>query len=448
VGPYDLTSCVNMGAEGLYILQSRQYKWRMETFWKIHFVDTTMNLKDPIEFKFADSLRLVTNTSHRGDPYFLFSNFSRSRIEVVRFNNPSGERTLYEIYLPFNFVLGKFLVTDRSFLFAGYEKDIPVVLYYNIATKKIKVVPGLYNEGTSLLQVAANNDSSFEVFLLLPTTAKQTGIQVIGYSEEGALKYETRIEPSDKHLISCQSIPLNSEEVMIKGTWSMDRSGYSNGIFVGRIDSNGSQKITYYNYSDFDSFFIYKSDNAQERVKKRIENNQVKGKDVRVSYQMLVNDPFQKDDKTIMVGQVYKPAYGNSYAGRYRYTHAVVLIFDEKGALISDASVDLPDIVTMELKQVAFTSVQKDSLTFLYLLDDDIQVKTESLSIGTSKLETVPIRLLHSGDKQREFLETYSGFEKWYEDTFFVYGIQNITNKEKKDLERRRKVFFLNKITL
>jgi hypothetical protein len=461
VDHYDSVRCVSLGEDGLYVIKSRQYKWNMETVWTIHFVDTGLNLKNKVEFRYSDTLRYITHESHRGDPHFLFANLASSRLEVVKFKNPTGERTVYEIYLPFKFSLVDFSITDHAILLSGYEKERPVVLHYSINSKKISVVPGLYFEGTKLFQVAGNNDSTFEVLIQLPSTDSETGLQVRSYSRKGEHKFETRLAPSDKHLISGQVLHLNSGEVLIKGTWSQDRSGYSNGIFIGRIDSSGSPKVEYFNFADFDSFFIYRSDNSQERVKRRIEKNREKGKDVRVSYQMLLNDPFQIDRRTMMLGQFYKPAYDRIIGGEfdqsagigfytfgYRYTHALALIFDENGKLISDFSVELPDITRNELKQVVSASVKGDRVYFLYMFENEIYVKQSNLNQETQGVKAIPIKLQYANDKQTQFSESNSGLERWYKETYFTYGIQEIKNKKRVDVERRRRVFFLNKINL
>ena len=49
----------------------------------------------------------------------------------------------------------------------------------------------------------------------------------------------------------------------------------------------------------------------------------------------------------------------------------------------------------------------------------------------------------HVNDKTRR---TYSNIDHWYDKYFIAYGSQTIKNKEDKDVEKKRKVFFINKI--
>jgi hypothetical protein len=40
----------------------------------------------------------------------------------------------------------------------------------------------------------------------------------------------------------------------------------------------------------------------------------------------------------------------------------------------------------------------------------------------------------------------YGGLEDWYDNTFYAYGVQNLSNKRDRGVKLNREVFFINKI--
>ncbi len=60
---------------------------------------------------------------------------------------------------------------------------------------------------------------------------------------------------------------------------------------------------------------------------------------------------------------------------------------------------------------------------------------------------SVPLKLKSEGDVLKGSVTVFEGLKKWHNNTFFAYGVNNITNSNK-NTATQRKVFFINKIVV
>jgi len=460
IGPYDDIECFNSGEDGVYIVKANQDISTRQVVWDIHFVDTSLNIKNRVEFRYTNAMKYLMNTSHRGDPYFLFANFERGRLEVIRFNNPTGDTTVYGILNPFAYTLLDFHVTDEAALLSGYYNEKPVILHHSFRTGRVKVVPGLYRDRSQLVQVEVNDDASFDVMVQQPTANRRKGLMIRRYSPQGVLMFESKLAPVDKNFLFGRLLSLPSGEILVTGTWTPNRTEFSRGIFVANISLTGANRIRYYNYADLENFFTYMRDGKEARVKRRIERRKIKGKRLKFSYRMLVHNLLEADDTYVMLGEAfypkYTPIYRATYAYQsvaanilegYQYTHAVVIGFDKTGNLVWDNSFEIQDVLTMQLRQYVYADAGEDEIALLYSIDEEIRTKYIRQEEMVDQKDTKPIALRYSSDILIDSERTESGFERWFGESYYAYGVQNIKNGIDTEVARNRRVFYLNKIT-
>ena len=95
------------------------------------------------------------------------------------------------------------------------------------------------------------------------------------------------------------------------------------------------------------------------------------------------------------------------------------------------------------MEQFVKLEVQKDRIALLYLFDNELRTKiiknNEVLEGKTSE----PIKTIATDEIVKKDQSDFNKLDYWYDDFFFAYGEQEISNPEK----GRRRVFFINKIS-
>ncbi|MEO5976578.1 MAG: hypothetical protein ABIS36_17150 [Chryseolinea sp.] len=401
--------------------------------------------------------------------YFLlrYENFTKNDFVLFAVEHTEGNFLKYEIknFIPFNPI--EFQVTDKGALMGGYFNSVPVVLFYSFKSLHAKVLPGLMNESGELTQLKINSDETFDVLISARNFKGQQTIWIKNYDSEGDLQSNYALQPEDnKHLIFARSVKTANNMQLVAGVFGGKNSQYSRGLFMASIDPAGNQQLRYYNYGDLENFFKYMKAKREARVKERIERRKIKGKRVRFNYRFLVHEIVPYKNQYILLGEAFYPkyittgsgayssffTYGNRYPsvsrdGRifdgYYYTHAVVMGFNLKGDLMWDNSFEINDVKTFTLEQFVKLEVQGDKITLLYLFDNELRTKIIHNDQVLEGKTFEPLKTSAQNDVVRRESTNMNKLDYWYNDFFYAYGIQEISNA----ITGRRRVFFINKIS-
>jgi hypothetical protein len=362
----------------------------------------------------------------------------------------------------------EFQITDHAAIVGGYFNTVPVVMYFSLHDHKTKIVPGLQNETGELTQIRTYPDASFDVLISAKDNSGTKTIWIKNYNAEGNLVRNLPLTTHpDKHLIFARSLKMDSESQLVAGVYGRKFSSYSKGIFISRIDPTGYQDIKYYNYGDLQNFFKYMKAKRERRVQDRIQRRKVRGKKIRFNYRFMVHEVVPHNDQFIMLGEAFYPEYtmadrgfGGSFfrpsyysnaiirEGRvfdgYRYTHAVVIGFDQNGNIIWDNSFEINDVKTFTLEQFVKLEIKDDKITLLYLYENALRTKVIQ---GNDVVEGKNIAPLKKGktEKTGTFHEriAMAKLDYWYPNTFYASGITERFSTG----EGVQRVFFINKIT-
>ena len=367
--------------------------------------------------------------------------------------------------------LTHFEVTAKAAIFGGYYKFKPVVIHYDLFEQKSKILPSVYGNRTELVQIKINDDDTYSILVNERTNDKRLTLGIKSYSPNGEIIINSSLKPEgDKNIIFGHSTSSSSQIQLLAGTYSNRRSDYSRGLFIARIDENGEQNINYYNYADLRNFFSYMKAKREKRVKERITRKKIKGKKLKFNYRLVVHEIIQLDEYHIMLGEAFYPKYssnpstgilnidkfqpraapfnhyGNMSLEGYRYTHAVVIGFDNNGKLLWDNSFEINDVISQSLDQNVNVSVEEDKIVLLYVHDNTIRSKIIRGSEVIEGKSFDNIKLKFHDDAVNNKSDELNGLEKWYGDKFFAYGVQRIKNLKDTGVKLNRKVFYINKL--
>lgn len=374
----------------------------------------------------------------------------------------------YENIVPVT--LSEFEVKNGVAIFGGSVNTRSVVIMYNFSEEKGSVLPGFYSDRTLLLQLVTKTKGPYvEIVSSERFMDKSYGIVVRTYSMKGELLYKQEIKAkNDISLTNGRITDGNQNTHLVAGTYSTKRrTETSRGLYVADLDkAQEVDQLKYYNYADLDNFFNYMREKRQERIKRKIKRKKIKGKKLKFSYRLYVQDVINNGDHNVLVGEAYYPTYSsNSFANYsygydpfsqrntqvfdgYKYTHAVLIGFDNEGNVLWDNSFEITDLKSYQLEDHVKIAFLDGKMVLLYLFDQELKVK---IIDGNEILEgkfTENIRLKYESDEIKDHDETYEGLEKWYGNTFFAYGIHKVKNLRDSKVDLNRKVFFINKIVV
>ncbi|MEO7992345.1 MAG: hypothetical protein ABI663_22535 [Chryseolinea sp.] len=398
---------------------------------------------------------------------FRFQDYSKNDFELFVIDQANGKYVKYIIknFIPFS--PNDFQVTEKAVLIGGYFNRVPVVIYFSLATEKTKVLPGLFNETGELTQVRTYEDGTIDVLISGLNIKGQKTIWVKNYDPDGDLLSNQALEPEDnKNLIFARSIKTDNQLQLIAGVYGGRNTEYSRGMFMASIDPSGMQNIRYYNFGDLENFFKFMRAKRELRVKNRIERRKIKGKKIRFNYRIMVHQIVPYNNQYILLGEAFYPRYTTmdrsyysgffnplqpgSYFTRdgrifdgYYYTHAVVMGFSNDGDLLWDNSFEINDVKTFTLEQFVKLEVQKDKIALLYLFENQLRTK---IIKGNQVLEgktSEPIETKVANDVVKNHSTDRNHLDYWYNQYFYAYGIQEISNPK----FGQRRVFFINKVS-
>jgi hypothetical protein len=413
---------------------------------------------------------IMGKKAYGGKLYLLlrYRDYTRNDLLLYAINDADETYTLYTIrgFIPIS--PSEFQISDKSVLVGGYYNRVPVVLHFSFSTQKSKVLPGLFNESGELTQIQVYKDGTFDVLISSLNFKRQRTLWMKSYDPEGNLLSNGALDPEEnKHLIFGRSVKTGNNMQIVAGVYGNRSSEYSRGMFIASIDPSGMQQLRYYNFADLKNFFKYMRAPREQRIKNRIERKKIKGKKIRFNYRFLVHELIPYKDQYILLGEAFYPKYisadrgysGFFYPGAYSrsvvqngrifdgyyYTHAVVMGFDSHGNLLWDNSFEITDVKTFTLEQFVKLEVHADKIALLYLYENQIRTKIIQGDQVIEGKASDPIKTLNPYDVVKN---TYDDkLEYWYKDNLYAYGIQEIVNHDVKKYGRR-KVFYINKVTL
>ena len=402
-----------------------------------------------------------------GGKFFLLlrhPDWKRNNMQLYAVSEANGEYTNYQVKNFIPFTPTEFQITERAALIGGYYNQVPVVLYFSFETLRSKILPGLFNESGELTQIKTFDDGTFDVVISARNFKKQQTVWIKSYDAGGDLQSNYALDPEEnKHLIFARAMKTEEDIQLIAGVYGGRNSEYSRGLFMASVDPAGLQQLRYYNYGDLENFFKYMKAKREKRVKDRIDRRKIKGKRIRFSYRFLVHEIVPYKNQYVLLGEAFYPRYKSvdskygffsgpaSYAGirngrvfdGYSYTHAVVMGFDQNGKLLWDNSFEINDVKTFTLEQFVKLEVQDDRIALLYLFENELRSKIIQNDEVLEGKTFEPIKTKKENEIVKKEETELSKLDYWYEDFFYAYGIQEITNPG----TGKRRVFFINKIS-
>lgn len=459
--------------DGLLVYKPLGFFDGRSELWKFIKLDTALNLQWQKDY-YIDRSLVYRGFDYSGSNFSLLFQITEQNsldLLLLQIDEFNGDTTHHRIKNLVNIELDQFEMNPEAAVVAGYYNTDPVVIHYDLKTRKSKVLPGIYGNKTELSHVRVEDDF-INVLLSTRSFDNSNTLAIKTYDAQGNYVDSYTFQPKeDVGLVFGRVANLDIEGSLVCGTYGTRKSDYSRGLFIAQHSEEGKQNVRYFNYADLDNFFTYLKARRQKRISERIDRKEVKGKKVKFNYRLLVHDIMKNGDEYVMIGEAFYPKYNNystynqnsnygfndygrgrdyipsSFAG-YRYTHAVVIGFNSKGDVLWDNSFQIDDVLSFQLEQFVHADVSEDKVVLFYLYENEIRTKIIRGSEVIEGKSFNNMKLAFEDDiiNDKSSYSNIGGLEKWYGHTFYAYGVQKIKNLRDQGVKLNRRVFYINKV--
>lgn len=288
----------------------------------------------------------------------------------------------------------------------------------------------------------------------------------IRFNENGEMINKLLFIPKiddETFLIDPTFTKLKDGDYAVTGAFGKKRRYVANGIFFGKLSGDKFVTLKYYNFLDIKNFtkYVWMSDKSLE---KKQEKAQEKGEEFYLNYLVLTHDIIELNGQYVYVGEFYYRTYRTeTYTttdanGRvvtrtrqvfdgFQYSHGMLAVFNQDGSMMWSDAFSMW-VANKPFYAKEFIKVVNDSksIKLLYATGSTINSMSYSLKgdIISTKTKDV-INTNNSGDKLKYTFE--DDLIYWYDNNFITYGFQKIKNEEVKEGKKKRKVYYINKLS-
>lgn len=360
-------------------------------------------------------------------------------------------------------------------------KQHPVLYSCDFGKTKAKPLTLNYKGTAVITDVSTNkNSGGFEVVVMNKADKEHIKLEVKEFDASGNVKNTAKLKPKGGRILLDGHVTNFDDTKIIIGTFAkahkkqgfMQRlaratsfttlSGYdSQGFYFSKLENNKQVDIEFYGFEKLQDFSIAgPNDKATSRAKKKLSKKEKRGKEITISYKLLVHDINFINDEYVMVAEAYYPEYhyytttdanGNTVTHKvfvgWRYTHAIVVGFDESGKMAWSHTFPIWDILTFNLKERVKVMDEGDgTLTLAYSYGGKIWTKIVS---GGEIVDGYRSEDIDTGSPDDKVKANYEqDIDYWYDNYYLAYGYQKIKDKGAKFGKKKRTVFYLNKVAI
>jgi len=418
--------------------------------------------------------------------YFLFREGDKdsNKFNLVQVNIFDHTISLFEVKHEFSFRLTHFSVVGENAIFGGYVSREPAVMLYETSSQHLKVIPGFFLKDTELLDLRPNHNNTFNALLIERNSLDKRHLVIKTFDQTGTLLLEDYIEiEKEKNILTGISSSLKREELIILGTYTEGVTTEALGYYSVLVDPFADQAINYFNFTTLEHLLDYLPQKRASKIKSKSKDRMEAGKNpdykahvipIRIEesdegfyflsemYEPVAsnNRPYWNNNNSPYYGYGYSPYSYNPFMNRYssspyamndgnqsssaKMTESIITLFDSQGKLVWDNSLKFNNMKRYSLEQTADFTVKQDLVFMGYKKESQLFVNTSS-RLGQPELDTLDIPLKNISDVVRYDTEEDSGIRFWYKDYVFVWGYQSIRDKERKNEDPIRYVFYINK---
>lgn len=358
-------------------------------------------------------------------------------------------------------------VAQGDYAYIGRSnKKGPVIIQLNISSGKTKLTPlniSPYDPNDLSIEKIQPIKETKETFIYINAyNKKDHNLYVMQVDEDGTVQATFNLsKETEKKLSSVSASPMGENEYVFTGTYSARSSATSEGMYICSVTNGKVNFMKFYNFTDFSEFFSYLPTKKQEKIEKKKERADDKGKELSYNY-YIAEHPIKKvGDNYLLIGEAYYPTYRQeaytSYVNGkpvtnyrtvfdgYQYTHATIASFDASGEKLWDRTFAMwPGTKPFFVKRFLSVSTTDNEVKLMFASTNTIKSMSVDYDGNISNLRSA--ELIKVGEDDEKVKSSYSNLTYWYDNVFITYGYQLLKNSKESIGNKKRRVYFISKI--
>lgn len=479
---YDFT-VIPLKEKGLALIHNPDKYEGGKKIQEIVLIDSTLHETWKTDLRLEPVFKFIGYEYMPGVLYLLYrvGDADYNDLHLISIQIDSHKIGNYRIKHQFSLKLSHFFMVGQNAVFGGYINKESSIIVFDLATSRVKVVPGFFLNESELLDLKANENNTFNALLLEHSNSNNTKLMLRTYDETGSLLLEDIIEvDKDVVIISGLTSTLSREELLIAGFYGYGNTQQAVGLYSVLVDPFAEQKIQYYEFALLDHFADYMGPKRASKTIAKERQRKMDGKrpELKISAQPIRIQ--EQPNGFLLLAEVYLPStnfnsnpysgypstgfypyglnaigrgYNTPYAGPSNYSQnteirmleTFVTLFDATGEITFDQSLPVKEVKLPSLEQASDFVTHKDKIMLAYRKESDLFIKTGNLNNNVFTTDTLKIELKNESDVVHIEQEGDANIRQWYNNNFYVFGRQSVKDKNK-DGNAIRYVFFINKL--
>lgn len=482
---------ISMGKEGIALVRDLQKYNQGNKKWHVELLDTTLNRFWTTELELDNRLHMVGFEHLPGRLYLLFreSQTTFLNFKLVVVDLAARTHQLDNVRFDLNFQLTHFTVAGHTALFGGYINSEPAVLLFNHTDDKPKVLPGLFSQRISLLDLRANHNSSFNVLLLEDRRGSSQRLILRTFDAGGNMLLDDIIEVDTRFtVLSGMTSRLILDDMMIVGTYGQGNGKEALGFYSMKVDPFGEQKVTYTDLPSIPHFLDYLPEKKAKKTLAKASREKLAGRIPKFKSNLLPIRLEETNNCYYVFAEVFHPPssvtyypygspnwntyYGNPYANPYgtqsnpyrpgpydtpyyrdqsrnsevRMTQSVVLRYRSPQATPEGISLKYEEVRRPMLDQTGDFLIRKDSVVLAYKHKTDVVFIPENEDpMSRPASQKTALRLWQTTDLLKDEDEDAGGLRYWFGRHFYAWGYRRVKAIKEDDTESRYE-FYVNRL--
>lgn len=447
-----------------------------------------------IEMPVRDGFDMVGFDVDEGYLYLLFSKgfTPTSDRYILQVDLGANTGVEYSVDNVLGIVLREFLVQNKKVIFMGNSDARPVLQIYDLETKSVYTVHGIYANDTQLMQIRKLPElKSLQVVMNRKGKYRNRDLYVNTYDMNGNLVQEVKVdefgEPGQEILDGILISKDKYQETLI-GSYGLERRDSYQGMYIMDINEFGEYDFKLYTLEDFPNFYNYLGERQREKRGAKILRDLEKNKQPAIDNVYTIRDVRQGSDayyvffdqySVINAGAefqqgLYGPSSGyrfdrwnraqgypslndplmNRYplihsernTTEYRYHSAHFAKVAKTGQVLWDNSTSYNELLTTYPMTFSEIAVVEDGLYHAYV--EGLTIKLSYFNKGEKIFENqeFELGLVDENERIQDTNAASLRIVHWYDRYYLLTGTQRVRYLDENGAAATREVYFLTKI--
>lgn len=417
-----------------------------------------------------------------GHLYLLFKEqYSGDKAEfyLIKIDDRDGSDNRYEIKSELEMIPTHLLINDEQMVLGGEISYRSTLVVFNYLENRELIVPGFFNKKSFILDFNYNKEHQlYNILMAEKNAGNRNELTLRTFNKEGKVVIDEKYEfEEDLRALNGKVMIGSDNRIYYAGSYGYNNSYYSLGLYFGYLKARSKMKMKFHNLIDLDHVFDYMSEKRVKRLHAKIQEGIRNKKPFEYKTQLTLQSMNESNGQFAILSDIYRPeyqqnitsdnrqdVYDNNTNQRYvtyasginnvqgasgvEYYQGVLILVNPEGKLIWDNSLPTPRVETLALERLSAAYVSDANSCLIYKNENDLKYKIFNNSLDVVNDTTESITTFDDNDEIVRMTDSQGRVEDWYDNHLFVWGYQRIENNAAANKDKRRHVFFINKITI